>query len=71
LLELIDVAAEKNEHKKADQLTNIHENRIRNDPFSTDVSIPESRSDHNDGSARQYLIVPYHDKDLAKTAGAR
>ena len=71
LLELIDVAAEKNEHIKSDQLANIHENRIRNDPFSTHVSIPGARSDQNDGNTRQYLIVPYHDKDLAKSAGAR
>jgi antirestriction protein ArdC/phage/plasmid primase-like uncharacterized protein len=28
-------------------------------------------SQQNDGNARQYLIVPYTDKDLAKAAGAR
>ncbi|MER0204511.1 MAG: DUF1738 domain-containing protein [Nitrosomonas sp.] len=28
-------------------------------------------SQQNDGNARQYLIVPYRDKDLAKAAGAR
>ena len=71
LLALIDVAAEKNEHEKAAKLVNIHENRIRNDPISTGVSISGAKTEQNDGNARQYLIVPYRDKDLAKAAGAR
>ncbi len=71
LLALIDVAAEKNEHEKAAKLANIHENRIRNDPISTEVSISGAKTEQNDGNARQYLIVPYRDKDLAKAAGAR
>ncbi|QOJ24438.1 MAG: DUF1738 domain-containing protein [Gammaproteobacteria bacterium] len=71
LLALIDVAAEKNEHEKAVKLANIHENRIRNDPISTEVSISGAKTEQNDDNARQYLIVPYRDKDLAKAAGAR
>ncbi|MFZ1850883.1 MAG: zincin-like metallopeptidase domain-containing protein [Nitrosomonas sp.] len=71
LLGLIDVAAEQNEHEKAAKLANIHENRIRNDPISTEVSISGAKTEQNDDSARQYLIVPYRDKDLAKAAGAR
>jgi len=71
LLALIDVAAEQNEHEKAAKLANIHENRIRNDPISTEVSISGAKTEQNDGNARQYLIVAYRDKDLAKTAGAR
>ncbi len=71
LLVLIDVAAEKNEHEKAVKLVNIHENRIRNDPISTEVSISGAKTEQNDGNARQYLIVPYTEKDLAKAAGAR
>jgi len=71
LLALIDVAAEQNEHEKAAKLANIHENRIRNDPLSTEVSISGAKSEQNDGNARQYLIVPYTEKDLAKAAGAR
>ncbi|MDO8894619.1 zincin-like metallopeptidase domain-containing protein [Nitrosomonas sp.] len=70
LLALIDVAAEKNEHEKAAKLVNIHENRIRNDPITTDVSISGAKTEQNDDNARQYLIVPYRDKDLAKAAGA-
>ncbi|WP_292995106.1 zincin-like metallopeptidase domain-containing protein [Nitrosomonas sp.] len=71
LLALIDVAAEKNEHEKAAKLANIHQNRIRNDPLSTEVSISGAKTEQNDGNARQYLIVPYIEKDLAKAAGAR
>jgi len=71
LLALIDVAAEQSEHEKTIKLAQIHENRVRNDPISTDVSISGAKTEQNDGSARQYLIVPYRDKDLAKTAGAR
>jgi putative DNA primase/helicase len=71
LLALIDVAAEQNEHEKAAKLANIHENRIRNDPISTEVSISGAKTEQNDDNARQYLIVPYRDKDLAKAAGAR
>ncbi|QOJ20695.1 MAG: DUF1738 domain-containing protein [Gammaproteobacteria bacterium] len=71
LLALIDVAADKNEHEKAAQLANIHENRIRNDPISTEVSISGAKTDQDDDNARQYLIVPYTEKDLAKAAGAR
>ncbi|SEQ06618.1 zincin-like metallopeptidase domain-containing protein [Nitrosomonas ureae] len=71
LLALIDVAAEQNEHEKAAKLANIHENRIRNDPLSTEVSISGAKIEQNDDNARQYLIVPYRDKDLAKAAGAR
>ncbi|HRB96172.1 MAG TPA: zincin-like metallopeptidase domain-containing protein [Nitrosomonas sp.] len=71
LLALIDVAAEKNEHEKAAKLAHIHENRIRNDPLSTEVSISGAKTEQNDGNARQYLIVPYTEKDLAKAAGAR
>jgi putative DNA primase/helicase len=71
LLALIDVAAEQNEHEKATKLVNIHENRIQNDPISTEVSISEAKIEQNEGNARQYLIVPYCDKDLAKAAGAR
>ncbi len=70
LLALIDAAAEQNEHEKAVKLFNIHENRISNDPLSIDVSISRAKTDQNDDNARQYLIVPYHDKDLAKAAGA-
>lgn len=43
LLALIDVAAEQNEHEKTIKLAQIHENRIRNDPISTEVSISEPR----------------------------
>ncbi|MDV6342499.1 zincin-like metallopeptidase domain-containing protein [Nitrosomonas sp. Is35] len=71
LLALIDAAAEQNEHEKAVKLANIHENRIRNDPISTEVSILGTKAEQNDDNARQYLIVPYRDKDLAKAAGAR
>ena len=71
LLALIDVAAEKNEHEKAVKLANIYENRIRNDPISTEVSMSGAKTEQNDDNARQYLIVPYRDKDLAKAAGAR
>ncbi|MDP3280434.1 MAG: zincin-like metallopeptidase domain-containing protein [Nitrosomonas sp.] len=71
LLALIDVAAEQNEHEKAAKLANIHENRIRNDPISTEVSISGAKTEQNDDNAHQYLIVPYRDKDLAKAAGAR
>jgi putative DNA primase/helicase len=71
LLALIDVAAEQNEHEKAVKLVNIHQNRIRNDPLSTEVSISGAKTEQNDGNARQYLIVPYIEKDLAKAAGAR
>ncbi|SEF85359.1 zincin-like metallopeptidase domain-containing protein [Nitrosomonas ureae] len=71
LLALIDVAAEKNEHKKAVKLVNIHENRTRNDLISTEVSISGAKTEQDDDNARQYLIVPYRDKDLAKAAGAR
>ncbi|MEI2768758.1 MAG: zincin-like metallopeptidase domain-containing protein [Nitrosomonas sp.] len=71
LLALIDVAAEQNEYEKAVKLANIHENRIRNDPISTEVSISGAKTEQNDGNARQYLIVPYIEKDLAKAAGAR
>ncbi|GKS70572.1 antirestriction protein ArdC [Nitrosomonas sp. PY1] len=70
LLALIDVAAEKNEHEKAAKLANIHENLVRNDPLSTEVSISGAKTEQNDDNARQYLIVPYRDKDLAKAAGA-
>ncbi|MER0171858.1 MAG: toprim domain-containing protein, partial [Nitrosomonas sp.] len=70
LLALIDVAAEQNEHEKAVKLANIHENRIRNDPISTEVSISRAKTEQNDDNARQYLIVPYTEKDLAKAAGA-
>ncbi len=71
LLALIDVAAEQNEHEKAAKLANIHENRIRKDPLSTEVSISGAKIEQNDDNARQNLIVPYRDKDLAKAAGAR
>ncbi|PTQ87294.1 zincin-like metallopeptidase domain-containing protein [Nitrosomonas ureae] len=71
LLALIDVAAEQNEYEKAVKLAHIHENRIRNDPLSTGVSISGAKIEQNDGNARQYLIVPYVEKDLAKAAGAR
>ncbi|SDX21413.1 zincin-like metallopeptidase domain-containing protein [Nitrosomonas oligotropha] len=71
LLALIDVAAEKNEHEKAVKLANIHENRIRNDPISTEVLISGAKTEQNDDNAGQYLIVPYTEKDLAKAAGAR
>jgi putative DNA primase/helicase len=71
LLALIDVAAEQNEHEKAVKLAHIHENRIRNDPISTEVSISGAKTEQNDDNARQYLIVPYTEKDLAKAAGAR
>jgi antirestriction protein ArdC/phage/plasmid primase-like uncharacterized protein len=71
LLALIDVAAEKNEHEKATKLANIHQNRIRNDSISTEVSISGAKTEQNDDNARQYLIVPYVEKDLAKAAGAR
>ncbi len=71
LLALIDVAAEKNEHEKAVKLANIHQNRIRNDPISTGVSISRAKTEQHDDNARQYLIVPYTEKDLAKAAGAR
>ena len=71
LLALIDVAAEQSEHEKTIKLAQIHENRVRNDPISTDVSISRAKTEQNDGSARQYLIVPYRDKELAKAAGAR
>ncbi|ALQ51107.1 zincin-like metallopeptidase domain-containing protein [Nitrosomonas ureae] len=71
LLALIDVAAEKNEHEKAVKLANIHQNRIRNDPISTEVSISGAKTEQNDDNVRQYLIVPYTEKDLAKAAGAR
>ena len=71
LLALIDVAAEQNEYEKAAKLVNIHENRIRNDPISTEVSISGAKTEQNDGNARQYLTVPYRDKGLAKAAGAR
>ncbi|NBQ70483.1 MAG: DUF1738 domain-containing protein, partial [Nitrosomonadaceae bacterium] len=70
LLALIDAAAEQNEHEKAAKLANIHESRIRNDPISTEVSISRAKTDQNDDNARQYLIVPYTEKDLAKAAGA-
>ena len=55
---------------KRPKLVNIHENRIRNDPISTGVSISGAKTEQNDDNARQYLIVPYRDKDLAKAAGA-
>ncbi|HMW20116.1 MAG TPA: DUF5710 domain-containing protein, partial [Nitrosomonas sp.] len=71
LLALIDAAAEKNEHEKAAKLVNIHEHRIRNNPLSTGVSISGAKTEQNDDNARQYLIVPYTEKDLAKAAGAR
>jgi putative DNA primase/helicase len=71
LLALIDVAAEQNEYEKAAKLANIHQNRIRNDPLSTEVSISGAKIEQNDDNARQYLIVPYTEKDLAKAAGAR
>ncbi|UJO99211.1 MAG: ssDNA-binding domain-containing protein, partial [Nitrosomonas sp.] len=71
LLALIDVAAEQNEHEKAVKLAHIHENRIRNDPLSTEVLMSGAKTEQNDDNARQYLIVAYRDKDLAKTAGAR
>jgi len=71
LLALIDVAAEQNEYEKAVKLAHIHENRTRNDPLSTEVSISGAKIEQNDDNARQYLIVPYRDKDLAKAAGAR
>ncbi len=71
LLALIDVAAEQSEHEKAVKLANIDENRARNDPLSTEVSISGAKTEQNDGNARQYLIVSYRDKDLAKAAGAR
>ncbi len=71
LLALIDVAAEKNEHEKAAKLAHIHENRIRNDPISTEVSISGAKTEQHDDNLRQYLIVPYTEKDLAKSAGAR
>jgi len=71
LLALIDVAAEQNEHEKATKLANIHGNRFRNDLFSTDVLISGAKTEQNDDNARQYLIVPYTEKDLAKAAGAR
>ena len=71
LLALIDVAAEKNEYEKAVKLANIHENRIRNNLLNTEVSMSGAKTEQNDDNARQYLIVPYRDKDLAKAAGAR
>jgi len=71
LLALIDVAAEQNEHEKAAKLAHIHHNRIRNDPLSTEVLMSGAKTEQNDGNARQYLIVPYTEKDLAKSAGAR
>ncbi|MCB1986546.1 MAG: DUF1738 domain-containing protein [Burkholderiales bacterium] len=71
LLALIDVAAEKNEHEKATKLAHIHENRIRDAPISAEVSISGVKTEQNDDNARQYLIVPYTEKDLAKAAGAR
>ena len=71
LLALIDVAAEQSEHEKAVKLVNIHENRVRNDLLSTEVSISGVKTEQNDDNARKYLIVPYTEKDLAKAAGAR
>jgi len=71
LLAFIDIAAEQNEYEKAVKLANIHENRIRNDPLSTEVLISGAKTEQNDDNARQYLIVPYTEKDLAKAAGAR
>jgi phage/plasmid primase-like uncharacterized protein len=122
LLALIDAAAEKNEYEKAVKLANIHENRVRHDPHSTEETISaakeqrksaesiamqkeqdyqiqikdrESKQAHradrseqgasahqkqqthqrasqqNHDNTRQYLMVPYPEKDLAKAAGAR
>jgi len=47
LLALIDAAAEKNEHEKATKLTQLHENRIRNDPLSAEEAVSEKKVEQN------------------------
>ncbi|SFK98089.1 Antirestriction protein ArdC [Nitrosomonas aestuarii] len=75
-LALIDVIAEKNEHEKAAKLARIAEPKIghnENRPqenTQTSIRIPR-KQDLLAGSTRQYLAVPYADKDQAKAAGAR
>ncbi|MER0170193.1 MAG: DUF1738 domain-containing protein [Nitrosomonas sp.] len=49
---------------KVEQNVQIHQNQQAQQTNSR-------ASQQNDGNARQYLFVPYRDKDLAKAAGAR
>jgi len=50
---------------KALQDAQIHQNQ------STHQQNNQRTNQQNEGNARQYLFVPYRDKDLAKAAGAR
>ncbi|MCB1976022.1 MAG: hypothetical protein KDE66_03260, partial [Nitrosomonas sp.] len=47
---------------ETDQTINTHQNQLRN---------TEKESDHISPASRQYLAVPYSEKDQAKAAGAR
>ncbi len=52
---------------KVEQNAQIHQNQQAQQTQQTN----RRASQQNDVNARQYLIVPYRDKDLAKAAGAR
>ncbi|SFL26002.1 Antirestriction protein ArdC [Nitrosomonas aestuarii] len=78
-LALIDAVAEKNEHEKAAKLARIDAVRIGHNPDTenrqpentqTNIRTPKSQ-DSLTGNTRQYLAVPYAEKDQAKAAGAR
>ncbi len=109
-LKLIDAAAERNEYEKAIKFASVLEERVRQDPLSTeqdislaeedrklaegvamqkeqelrsqldmknkqsdevDQNIPDQKTNKkNDVTTRQYLAVPYAEKDQAKAAGA-
>ncbi|SDU23518.1 zincin-like metallopeptidase domain-containing protein [Nitrosomonas ureae] len=53
---------------KVEQNAQIHQNQQAQ---QINRRANQRTSEQNDGNARQYLIVPYRDKDLAKAAGAR
>lgn len=74
---LIDVVAEPNEQEKSKKLTQIHEPRVDNDLIAeVRRHAMESKEEDTNQRAekvivRQYLAVPYSEKDQAKVAGAR
>lgn len=78
-LALIDAVAERDEHEKAAKLARIDALRSGDNPDTENRqpqnTQPNTRTPKNQDSladnARQYLAVPYAEKDLAKSAGAR
>ncbi|WP_244907526.1 zincin-like metallopeptidase domain-containing protein [Nitrosomonas aestuarii] len=78
-LTLIDAVAERNEHEKAAKLARMVALKNGHNPdaenkqpqnIQADIRTPKAQASLT-GNTRQYLAVPYAEKDQAKAAGAR